>query len=96
MFQVSSELYDEIAARLYEAVGERSYYSGSIEYAQGTTVCRLTASLILYRERDRWPEGERIRLADAVPVWWEFHTVTPEGETINDFSFAELKNRLTI
>ena len=31
---------------------------------------------------------------NIVPVWWEFHTVTEEGEVINDFDFAELKEYL--
>ena len=80
MFQVSSELYDEIAIRLREAFGGGGFYSGSVECAVGETLCRLTASLVLYRSDDRWPEGCRRRLTDVVPVWWEFHTVTADGE----------------
>ena len=38
MFQVSSELYDEIAIRLREAFGGGGFYSGSVECAVGTTV----------------------------------------------------------
>ena len=57
MFQVSSELYDEIAIRLREAFGGGGFYSGSVECAVGETLCRLTASLVLYRSDDRWPEG---------------------------------------
>lgn len=37
------------------------------------------------------PEGESEVLSDMVPVWWEFRTVTEEGEVINDFSFGELR-----
>lgn len=85
MFQVSSELYDEIAIRLREAFGGGGFYSGSVECAVGETLCRLTASLVLYRSDDRWPEGCRRRLTDVVPVWWEFHTVTADGEVLNDF-----------
>ena len=35
MFQVSSELYDEIAIRLREAFGGGGFYSGSVECAVG-------------------------------------------------------------
>ncbi len=94
MFQVSSELYDEVATRLLEAFGEGGYYSGSVACAAGEAACRFTASLVLYRSSDRWPEGSCRRLADAIPVWWEFHTVTAAGEVLNDFSFAELRLRL--
>lgn len=96
MFQVSSELYDEIAIRLREAFGGGGFYSGSVECAVGETLCRLTASLVLYRSDDRWPEGCRRRLTDVVPVWWEFHTVTADGEVFNDFSFAELRPCLLV
>lgn len=96
MFQVSSELYDEIAIRLREAFGGGGFYSGSVECAVGETLCRLTASLVLYHSDDRWPEGCRRRLTDVVPVWWEFHTVTADGEVPNDFSFAELRPSLLV
>lgn len=91
MFRVSSELYDQIACRLREAFGDAGYFSGSVDCAAGETECRLTASLVLYRCRDEWPEGPQLRLTDAVPVWWEFHTVTAGVEEPNDFSFAELR-----
>ena len=86
MFQVSSELYDEIAIRLREAFGGGGFYSGSVECAVGETLC----------SDDRWPEGCRRRLTDVVPVWWEFHTVTADGEVPNDFSFAELRPSLLV
>lgn len=94
MFRVSSELYDQIACRLREAFGDAGYFSGSVECAAAETECRLTVSLILYRSRDEWPEGAQLRLTDAVPVWWEFHTVTAGVEEPNDFSFAELRPAL--
>ena len=28
---------------------------------------------------------------DLVPVWWEFHTFSAEGEMLNDFDFSEMK-----
>lgn len=96
MFQVSSELYDEIAILLREAFGAGGYYSGSVECAVGEIQCRLTASLVLYRGSDEWPEGRRERLTDVVPVWWEFHALTPDGEVPNDFSFAELRPSLLV
>ena len=77
MYSVSSELYLEVAARLAEAIGDME--------------CRLTASVIVYRRRERLPEGDRDAIADLVPVWWEFHTVGSDGEALNDFSFSEVR-----
>ncbi len=33
-------------------------------------------------------------IVDLVPVWWEFHTWDDLGETLNDFSFARMKEGL--
>lgn len=94
MYSVSDVLYDEVSARLREAIDGESYFSGSVETEFEGAECRLTASLILYRQRIVLPEGEMTTLADAVPVWWEFHTVIDGEERLNDFSFAELRRRL--
>lgn len=51
MYSVSSELYLEVAARLAEAIGGGSYFSGSLTFPFGDMECRLTASVIVYRRR---------------------------------------------
>lgn len=94
MYSVSSELYLEVAARLAEAIGGGSYFSGSLAFPFGDMECRLTASLIVYRQRERFLEGDRDAIADLVPVWWEFHTTGDGGEVLNDFSFACLRTYL--
>ena len=55
MYSVSSELYLEVAARLAEAIGGGSYFSGSLTFPFGDMECRLTASVIVYRRRERLP-----------------------------------------
>lgn len=91
MYSVSSELYEQVAAALTEAIGARSYFSGSVAASADNAEWRLTASTIVYRERVSLPEGDADAIVDLVPVWWEFHTVAPEGEVLNDFSFARLR-----
>ena len=91
IYSVSTEPYLEMAARLAEAIGGGSYFSGSLSFAFGDTECRLTASVIVYRRVERLPEGDRDVIADLVPVWWEFHTAGDGGEVLNDFSFSELR-----
>jgi len=51
MYSVSSELYLEVAARLAEAIGGGSYFSGSLTFPFGDMECRLTASVIVYPRR---------------------------------------------
>jgi len=52
-------------------------------------------SAVVYRYQESFPEGRIVDIIDnIVPVWWEFHTVTDEGEVINDFDFAEFKEYL--
>lgn len=93
MYSVSPELYLETASRLTEAVGPASYFSGSFAFLHGGTECRFTGSVIVYRQRESLPEGACERIADFVPVWWEFHTRVDEQEVLNDFSFDELRSR---
>ena len=53
MYSVSTELYQEVAARLAEAIGSGGYYSGALAFEDGVGECRLTASLFVYRDRVR-------------------------------------------
>ena len=94
MYSVSTELYREVVSRLLEAVGSESYYSGTLAFGYGDVECRLTASVIVCRERVRYPEGVWDEITDLVPVWWEFHTADDAGEFLNDFSFSELRSLL--
>lgn len=90
-YSVSSALYRETAARLADAIDGGSYFSGSVRFDFDGMACCLLASVIVYRRREIFPEGEFEPIVDLVPVWWEFYTVGEAGEVINDFSFSELK-----
>ena len=57
MYSVSPELYQEVAARLADAVDGENYFSGSLAFRFGDTDCRFTASVIVYRTRLSQPEG---------------------------------------
>ena len=94
MYAVSDALYDELLARLTDALAGRDYFSGSVVCSFGGVECRLTASVIASRRTEHRPEGTQRVLADLVPVWWEFHTCTAGTEVLNDFSFGELRRRL--
>lgn len=91
MYSVSPELYREVAERLLDAAGSRGYYSGTIAFDFAGAGCRLTASVVVYRERISLPEGDAEAIVDVVPVWWEFHTFAAGEEVMNDFSFSDLR-----
>lgn len=94
MFNVSSQLYEELAARLRDAIAHDNYFSGSIAFPFDNADCKLTASLVIYRRRLELPDGLFDTIADVVPVWWEFSTVRDGVTLLNDFSFSELKEFL--
>lgn len=87
MYEVSDELYLEIAAKLLGEVRALDYFSGSIIHTAGDVECRLVCSLIVERVGD----SERgVRVSRITPVWWEFHTTEGSVELLNDFSFSTL------
>lgn len=94
MYSVTPELYEETAVRLAEAVGSENYFSGTIAFAFDDAECRLTASVIVYRNRIVQPDATADVLSDLVPVWWEFHTSRHGDEMLNDFDFTELRRYL--
>ncbi len=94
MYSVSSKLYDEATALICQAADGRGYLSDAFGFEYGDVACRLSLSVLLYYTEVDFPEGRRRLLCDAVPVWWEFHTTTPERELLNDFSFSEVRKRL--
>ena len=94
MFTISSQLYEELAARLREEIGRDGYFSGSIALPFEGTDCKLKASVVIYRKLVEEPEGTRDIIDDVVPVWWEFSTVCEGEELLNDFSFGDFKEFL--
>ncbi len=89
-YQVSTQLYVEVATRLQEAIDDENYFSGTLQFRFGEVECRLLTSVIVYRKPLRRPEGEFDAISDLIPVWWEFHTVGDQGELLNDFDFSQL------
>ena len=94
MYSILPEVYDELAAELRGRIGDGSYFSGVVECLSGDVRVSLRTTLILYRREDMRPEGRVSLVSDAVPVWWECHTVCGAVEFLNGFDFAELRNRL--
>ena len=95
MYTVLSKVYLEVAERLSALIGTSQYYSGAFEIDFEDVSCCMVLSAVIYRHDETLPEGREVDLIDnIIPVWWEFHTITEEGEVLNDFDFAELKEYL--
>ncbi|MBQ3186784.1 MAG: hypothetical protein IJB62_04405 [Alistipes sp.] len=94
IFSVSSQLYEEVLARLTDKIDARNYFSGSFSFEYEEVVCRMVVSCFVYRRPVVMPEGAKSAIVDLVPVWWEFHTTDSAGERLNDFSFSELRRLL--
>ena len=95
MYRILPEVYDELTEALLVRIGDGSYYSGTVECLSGDVRIGLRTTLILYRGRDERPDGCRLTITSAVPVWWECHTVYGSEELLNDFDFSEITARLT-
>lgn len=94
MYDVSNQLYLEVAERLLSLVGQRDYLSGRLEFDFGSITCCLIFSVVIYRRKVQCERGDVSLVDDVVPVWWEFHTVGEQGEVLNDFSFNVLRQYL--
>lgn len=93
MLNITSEIYRLVAARLRDAVGEAEFFSGTIAVAADVDYT-LRTTLLVYRHEVSDERGSWSAICDLVPVWWEFHSVTIDGEVLNDFDFEELRREL--
>ena len=95
MYTISSKVYLEVAERLSALIGSLNYYSGWFEFESDELFCRMVLSIFIHRHKETLPEGRVVDVIDnIIPVWWEFHTTLEQGEVLNDFDFAELKEYL--
>ncbi|MGN0007517.1 MAG: hypothetical protein ACI35T_05420 [Alistipes sp.] len=88
MYNLTPEMYQDLAAAVLQSLSNISYFNGSVSAFDGATECRLTATLIIYRRRVDILSGETDSITGVVPVWWECHTEIDGVEIDNDFDFA--------
>ena len=90
MYEVSHQLYLELAERLVAAIGRKEFFSGSVSCIAGDVELRLVCTLIVQRSKTQNLERTTTEITGVVPVWWECHTTEGSEEIMNDFSFREL------
>lgn len=91
MYCFKPEIYEELSSEIRRSLADNCYFSGWAEVADGDVVCRLVASLIIYRRRVAPLSDERDTIVNVVPVWWECRTSADGAEVENDFDFEEFR-----
>lgn len=91
MYFFKSEIYEELSSEIRLSLENNCYFSGRAEVGDGDVVCRLVASLIIYRRKVAPLSDERDTIVNVVPVWWECHTFEDGEEVENDFDFDEFR-----
>lgn len=92
MIEFDSQNYRALADLLMKAIDQKDYFNGSVEYDTDEFYSTLTTTMIIYRNPEDAPQGGRI--ADIVPIWWQFDIRQQHGAAENDFSWRELKKHL--
>lgn len=93
IIEITDADYRLVANRLLNAIGSCDYFNGTVKCCHDDFYSSLTVSLLIYKTSPT-PIVAMNDTTDIIPVWWEFHTTTPEGEIMNDFSFSTLKEYL--
>ncbi|MFI3305191.1 MAG: hypothetical protein R3Y68_01600 [Rikenellaceae bacterium] len=92
MYIFSPNTYSRLVGMFLEDLSSLTFYSGTIEFEQDDVEIRLVATIIPYHRREYCDGSDRYTIKELVPVWWELHTTTPEGEVDNDFDFSIFKD----
>ena len=83
MVNIDKQIYNEIATLLLEKIEESNFFNGTIEYNGEDFYSELTCTLIICRDNDN-------NIVSVLPVWWEYHLYTCDGEQLTDFDWNEL------
>ncbi len=96
MFQITFDIYYRLAEALKERFSTPYLYSGVIELVDSDMEIRFVSTLIPYFSIEKTDREKIYELQNIVPVWWEIHTLSPDGEVLNDFDFEKLKELLCL
>ncbi len=94
MLTINQPLYEQLSELLIEGINGKGFYSGAIEIEEEQADHRFSATLIIYYKEHIYPEGSIMQIDNIIPVWWEFHSTTEQGEILNDFDFSTLKETI--
>jgi hypothetical protein len=85
---VESQIYNRLAARLLEAIGNGDFFNGTVELDDERFNPRLVVTLIVRR-------ASRCGAIESIaPVWWSYGANYLEESEENDFSWNEFRRYL--
>lgn len=85
MINIQQSTYEAMASDLFDMIGERSYFEGTIYHEVDEYFAELRLSAIIYRFR------ESGNIKEIVPIWWELDAITEDGPQMNDFEFKKIR-----
>lgn len=88
MISINPEIYQTFASLLLDAVDNKEFFNGTVDFDTEEFYSTLTCTLLIY------PNPEPGLQDHIVPIWWEFHLWQPEGEVLTDFDWNELAKYL--
>ncbi|MFI3331906.1 MAG: hypothetical protein SNI51_00135 [Rikenellaceae bacterium] len=91
MLTINPTLYERLAELLVEEIDGRSYYSDIILFEDSEADYTFSATLMVYYSMQHAIDGSVAEISNILPIWWEFHSFTEDGERLNDFDFNLLK-----
>jgi hypothetical protein len=96
MYEFSSDVYLQVAERLLEAIGDQDFFSGVVLGYDDEVCCRLRTTVVVHREPMSSVDMPRETTIRVIPVWWEMSTTIGDEELVNDFSFREMMDLMSI
>lgn len=99
MIEITDNHYRAVAKRLLETIGKADFFNGTVVVNGADYQAQLRATLLIYHTPRRDPADlshATTDITDIVPVWWEHHMQTADGEVLNDFCWLEFKKYLRI
>lgn len=95
MFEISDAHYCQFAENLLDSIGTAEFFNGTLHLETTEYTAQLRVTLLIYRTPRRDPASHSAEdIVDIVPVWWEHHLQTADGEQLSDFDWREFKKYL--
>ena len=88
MYEVSHQLYLELAERLVAAIGRKEFFSGSVSCIAGDVELRLVCTLIVQRSKAQNLERTTTEITGVVPVLYarpEAHGFTDDVAGVSEY-----------
>ncbi len=92
IYKVEIEIYEKFVNRVLDEINDKSFFSDVITINSDSIDFSLIASIIIYRKKEGVKGDVNSQIIKLTPVWWEFKSITDDGEILNDFDFNIFNN----